>query len=254
MMATWSAGLIIGVALLLANNPWRKVPRLSYRRLYGLLPLLVLVPFICAAILGAIGYAGWLARWSADFRVMVAQDEWRPYRFMCVFGMHLGGYIGGLLAMAVGDRRHCAPATPDGCGSCVFCRSSSFPRRLIPSLWGASLMALGGKCGYHSIRSVRTCQGGKGQIQRTILHRDLSLAILDDVQLPYRCAGRQARETGLGRAHRCFRRAGMIRPGPSLGIFRQAICTLSAVTCGRNSAFFAAGFLPCTTRASKGWS
>ena len=47
------------------------------------------------------GYAGWLTRLSADFRVMVAQDEWRPYRFMCVYGIHLGGYIGGLLAMVV---------------------------------------------------------------------------------------------------------------------------------------------------------
>jgi hypothetical protein len=27
---------------------------------------------------------------------MVRRDEFRPYRFMAVFGVHLGGYVGGL--------------------------------------------------------------------------------------------------------------------------------------------------------------
>jgi hypothetical protein len=30
---------------------------------------------------------------------MVQHDEFRPYRFMAVFGVHLGGYLGGLIGM-----------------------------------------------------------------------------------------------------------------------------------------------------------
>jgi hypothetical protein len=95
LKATWSAGLLIGVALLLANNPGRR-PQLSYGRLTRYLLMILLCAIIAAAVLGAMGYAGWAAHWSEDFHQMVLHDEFRPRRFMCVYGIHLGGYVGGL--------------------------------------------------------------------------------------------------------------------------------------------------------------
>ena len=98
MKATWSAGLIIGVVLLFANNPRKDLPALPFARVYRLLPIMIIVPAMCAGILGIIGYLGGLA-WLNDYCALLIRDNlWRPYRFMAVYGMHLGGYIGGALA------------------------------------------------------------------------------------------------------------------------------------------------------------
>ena len=32
---------------------------------------------------------------------MIAVDQWRPKRFMSVYGEHLGGYVGGLLGTTI---------------------------------------------------------------------------------------------------------------------------------------------------------
>jgi hypothetical protein len=58
---------------------------------------LILLTAVAIALLGAIGYRGGLVWFSADFGEMVAHDDFRPYRFMAVYGVHLGGYIGGAL-------------------------------------------------------------------------------------------------------------------------------------------------------------
>jgi hypothetical protein len=98
MRATWSAGLIVGVALLIANNPRRDGrPRLSYARLFGCLPLVFGVVIVAVICLGVAGYAGAFLPVNEDFREMLRQDQWRPRRFMAVFGMHLGGYAGGVV-------------------------------------------------------------------------------------------------------------------------------------------------------------
>src|SRR5438874_1963618 len=49
----------------------------------------------CAAALGAAGYAGWLNWVSDDFRMLARENLWRPARLLCVYGIHLGGYVGG---------------------------------------------------------------------------------------------------------------------------------------------------------------
>src|SRR3954451_22383096 len=49
--ATWTAGLIFGVVLLIANNPLRGLPRLRYRELLRTLPIILAF----AATLGALG-------------------------------------------------------------------------------------------------------------------------------------------------------------------------------------------------------
>lgn len=96
MKATWTVGLLIGVALLLANNPGRRT-QLPYRHLVKYLAVIMLCAILAAAACGLLGYLGWPAYWSEDFRQMIRHDEFRPRRFMCVYGIHLGGYIGGLL-------------------------------------------------------------------------------------------------------------------------------------------------------------
>lgn len=97
MRATWSAGLILGVILLFANNPKPKRPALPFARLYQMLPLLLLIPATCAALFGLLGYLGHLTWINSEFALLIKDNFWRPRRFMAVYGIHLGGYIGGLL-------------------------------------------------------------------------------------------------------------------------------------------------------------
>lgn len=101
VQATWSAGLIIGVPMLVANNPSRQWPRLSYGRLAARLLLVLGCAVACAMALGIAGYFGAFTPWSKDFSEMVRLDQWRPRRFMAVFGIHLGGYIGALAGTAL---------------------------------------------------------------------------------------------------------------------------------------------------------
>ena len=100
LKATWSAGLLIGVVLLLANNPWRSLPRLPNRRLIGLLPVILLCAATLAVVGGVVGHAGLMTHWQADFEDQVRADLWRPRRYMATWGVHLGGYAGGLIGTA----------------------------------------------------------------------------------------------------------------------------------------------------------
>lgn len=93
--ATWSAGLIIGVALLIANNPSRRREQLGHRSLIRYMPLVLACVVIGGVAGGIAGYAGIPTRWSRDFAEMLQRDEMRPRRFMAAYGIHLGDYIGG---------------------------------------------------------------------------------------------------------------------------------------------------------------
>jgi membrane associated rhomboid family serine protease len=101
MQATWSAGLLIGVAILIANNPRGGLPQLPQRDLLKLLPMIFAITIVIATLLGLAGFLGWLTPFSQDFQEMERLNEWRPPRFIAVFGIHLGGYIGGLLGTAI---------------------------------------------------------------------------------------------------------------------------------------------------------
>jgi hypothetical protein len=98
LKATWTAGLIAGVALLIANNPRPGKPPLPYRTLLRLLVLIFLGAATFAAIGAAIGARGWLAWTNSDITGIARENLFRPRRFMCVYGMNLGGYAGGLVA------------------------------------------------------------------------------------------------------------------------------------------------------------
>ena len=100
--ATWWAGLIIGAALLIANNPSRRMPRLKYSRLIARLPGILVITVLCAAIVGIAGDR-FLLNWiSQDFSELASTNLWRPHRFMTVYGIHLGGYFGGAMAVVYG--------------------------------------------------------------------------------------------------------------------------------------------------------
>jgi hypothetical protein len=97
--ATWWAGLIIGAAMLIANNPSRRGPPLSYPRLIARLPAILGITALCAITFGFAGNLYYLNGISPDFQNLAATNLWRPHRFMAVYGIHLGGYIGGALAV-----------------------------------------------------------------------------------------------------------------------------------------------------------
>lgn len=101
LKATWTAGLLIGVALLVANNPMKSRLQLPYLSIYALLPAIVLAAACCGAALGVAGYRGWLTPLYPGLREIAAEEIFRPSRFMCVWGIHLGGYAGGFAATVV---------------------------------------------------------------------------------------------------------------------------------------------------------
>jgi hypothetical protein len=99
MQAAWSLGLIAGAALLIANNPSRRVPRVSYRVLWRGLPIIIGTVIICSTIFAFIGHAGALDSISQDLREEAARH--RPQQFMTTWGIHLGGYIGAPIGVAL---------------------------------------------------------------------------------------------------------------------------------------------------------
>jgi hypothetical protein len=100
MMATWSVGLLLGAALLIADNPRAGKPPLPFRSLVRLLVPILFVTVIFAAVFGALGYSGKLNWIDSDFVEMWRTNLWRPNHFTAAWGEHLGGYLGGLLGGA----------------------------------------------------------------------------------------------------------------------------------------------------------
>jgi hypothetical protein len=88
--ATWTAGLIFGVVLLVANNPSHRWPRLRNHELVRLLPIVLLVAAGFGVAGGALGYLGAFTHWSADFEDMTRANVFRPRRFMCTMGHSSG--------------------------------------------------------------------------------------------------------------------------------------------------------------------
>lgn len=90
LRAAWSAGLIIGVVLLVANNPSRKLPQLSWGTMYRLL----LAPVGAAAVL-ATGAGG--LRWLGGLDWIFGRVPLAMRAFETVYAIHVGVYMGGLL-------------------------------------------------------------------------------------------------------------------------------------------------------------
>lgn len=123
MMATWSVGLLLGVAVLLANNPRRNLPQLPFRSLYWMLPLVFAGAVVGGVLGGVVGFAGWLRHASKDLMDVWLENMFRPRYFLAAWGTHLGGYAGSALATIgcvpwiIRRRRRLADAidTPEEC-------------------------------------------------------------------------------------------------------------------------------------------
>ena len=110
--AGFVAGLAIGGALLLANNPKKDLPQLPY----GVLARLMLVPAVAAIVIAPIG--GACASWdiqglSSQLRQVLSPDDVRS--FLMVQRIHVGLYVGALIgtvgAVAWIRRKRRAPAS-----------------------------------------------------------------------------------------------------------------------------------------------
>jgi len=84
LKASWSAGLFIGLVLLIANNPSKRRPQLPYRRLARF----VLWPLACSV--GAAVVAG-----LASYLSGAAE-------FSQVWAIHIGTYVGALVGVITG--------------------------------------------------------------------------------------------------------------------------------------------------------
>ncbi len=122
MKAAGSAGILAGAVLLLANSAGRRRevrPPLPFRRLALYLLGIALASAAGGALLGAAGYFGELSWMSIDLQEIARQDLFRPARFHCVYGIHLGGYAGGILGTFIAawriqiERKQKAPASRD---------------------------------------------------------------------------------------------------------------------------------------------
>jgi len=101
LRATWSAGLIAGVALLIANNPRQGRTRLTYRTLSVLLVVILLTAALFAFAGAVVGGMGWLTWTNPDIAAIAKENLFRPKQFMTVYGMNMGGYAGGILGTAI---------------------------------------------------------------------------------------------------------------------------------------------------------
>ena len=97
LQAGLGPGLLIGAALLIANNPRGSRPQLSGARL----ALWLAAPLTASAALAAIGVVvggtGHLTWCLTHFQEMVTNDTMRPFHFMATWAARLGAYLGGLL-------------------------------------------------------------------------------------------------------------------------------------------------------------
>jgi hypothetical protein len=63
----------------------------------------------------------YLLNWiSPDFHDLATTNMWRPHRFMTTYGVHLGGYLGGVFAVVygvIGILRERSESTADSSGT-----------------------------------------------------------------------------------------------------------------------------------------
>ncbi len=101
LQAGWTAGLAIGLVLVVANNPLPDRPPLSYAILVRELARVALASALTALVAGAA--APFLA---TGFRVVLADAGVHDARsYLVVQGAHAGSYVGALVALPLAWRR-----------------------------------------------------------------------------------------------------------------------------------------------------
>jgi hypothetical protein len=96
-----SAGILIGAVLLIANNPRSARRRLTYPELASILAAIYPVTILCSSLFGMAGAMGWLLWTSRDLAELWRAGDYRPARFLGVYGIHLGAYLGGVIGTAI---------------------------------------------------------------------------------------------------------------------------------------------------------
>ncbi len=95
--AAWSAGLFIGLVLLIANNPSKRISQLSYRALtrflLGPLAFSISAAVLCAAAANV--FSQFIAN-HLELGVLQLRDE---VGFLTVWGAHIGTYCGALVGL-----------------------------------------------------------------------------------------------------------------------------------------------------------
>lgn len=92
--AGWTAGLAIGLALVVSNNPAPSLPRLGERALVDR-ALGVAAAAGCTALAGGLAGPTLLGDWAPDLASAGIAD---PRAFLIAQGAHLGSYAGGAAA------------------------------------------------------------------------------------------------------------------------------------------------------------
>ena len=105
LRATWTVGLLIGALLLIANNPRPNRRQMPYRLLLRELLMIGAAAAISAVIGGFAGAQGWLNWTNAELRATWQENLFRPPRFLAVYGINLGGYVGGAVGAVIAIAR-----------------------------------------------------------------------------------------------------------------------------------------------------
>lgn len=113
--ATYWVGLVLGAAMLIANNPQEGLPQVPYREMARLCLGVVGAALACAVVMGALygvdafGLAGQARNFAGSKGAT---------RFLVVWGAHSGSYLGGLVggvaAVVAVARRRRARACAEG--------------------------------------------------------------------------------------------------------------------------------------------
>jgi len=95
--ATYWVGLIVAVVFLVANNPSKTRKQLSYTKLYRHLAFPLITSIFFVILVGTLFYFDVFGMGAEDISEMKS-----PGRFMLVWGIHHGSYIGGLVGVVIG--------------------------------------------------------------------------------------------------------------------------------------------------------
>lgn len=98
--ASYGPGVLAGALMLIANNPKPEKPQLAYRHLLRICVYPVCGAVLCAVVCGALVALVGNATWLADSATAYAPRE-RGTRFLAVWGIHAGSYIGATLGTVV---------------------------------------------------------------------------------------------------------------------------------------------------------
>ncbi|MCP4602086.1 MAG: hypothetical protein GY847_16480 [Proteobacteria bacterium] len=95
--ASWSAGLLIGLVILIANNPHKQLPQLDYNSLARYLAGPLTCSIVLAVTFGLV--ANLLSPIIANQLELSVLRLHNEAGFLTVWGIHIGTYFGGLVGL-----------------------------------------------------------------------------------------------------------------------------------------------------------